>query len=80
VYRLSTDHAIALVGGPIADLDRIDPSQFELLAQVGGLGPGDHEVTLTANLSVGLTLVSAEPPTVIVTITPAASPAASPSP
>ena len=63
-YRLSTTHAIALVGGPIADLDRMESAEFELLAPVGGLGPGTHEVTLTANLPVGLTLVSVEPATV----------------
>jgi YbbR domain-containing protein len=81
-YHLSTTHAIALVGGPVADLDRLDAAQFELLAPVGGLGPGTHEVTLTANLPVGLTLVSVDPPTVIVTVTPSgsASPGASPAP
>jgi len=81
-YRLSTNHAIALVGGPVADLDRLDAAQFTLLAPVGGLGPGTHEVTLTANLPVGLTLVSVDPPTVMVTVTPSASgaPAASPAP
>ena len=55
---------------------------FTLLAQVGGLGPGTHEVTLTATLPAGLTLVSVDPPTVTVTVTPSASaaPAASPAP
>jgi YbbR domain-containing protein len=81
-YHLSTNHAIALVGGPLADLDRLDAAQFMLLAPVGGLGPGEHEVTLTATLPVGLTLVSVNPPTVIVTVTPSASaaPGASPAP
>jgi YbbR domain-containing protein len=79
-YRLSTDHAIALVGGPVADLDRIDPAEFTLLAQVGGLAPGVHEVTLTANLPIGLTLVSVDPPTVNVTVTVAGSPGPSASP
>jgi YbbR domain-containing protein len=81
-YHLSTTHAIALVGGPVADLDRLESAQFFLLAPVGGLGPGQHEVTLTANLPVGLTLVSVDPPTVIVTVTPSTSPApgASPAP
>jgi YbbR domain-containing protein len=73
-YSLSTTHAIALVGGPIADLDRLESAEFELSAPVGGLGPGTHEVTLTAVLPVGLTLVSVEPATVTVTITPNASP------
>lgn len=79
-YRLSTNHAIALVGGPVADLERLDGAEFTLLAPVGGLGPGVHAVTLTAQLPIGLTLVSVEPPTVEVTITPAASPSAAPPP
>jgi YbbR domain-containing protein len=81
-YHLSTTHAIALVSGPLADLDRLDAAQFQLLAPVGGLGPGTDEVTLTANLPVGLTLVSVNPPMVVVTVTPSASPGpgASPAP
>jgi YbbR domain-containing protein len=81
-YHLSTTHAIALVGGPVADLDRLESAQFFLVAPVGGLGPGQHQVTLTANLPVGLTLVSVDPPTVIVTVTASSSPApgASPAP
>lgn len=79
-YSLSTNTAIALVGGPVADLDRLDAAEFTLLAPVGGLGPGTHVVTLTANLPIGLTLVTVTPPTVSVTITPSGSPAASASP
>jgi YbbR domain-containing protein len=81
-YHLSTTHAIALVGGPVADLDRLESAQFFLVAPVGGLGPGQHQVTLTANLPVGLTLVSVDPPTVIVTVTASSSqaPGASPAP
>lgn len=79
-YSLSQTHAIALVSGSLADLDRLDAATFNLSAPVGGLGVGVHEVTLTANLPVGLTLVSITPPTITVTVTQAAagaSPAAS---
>ena len=79
-YRLSTNHAIAVVGGPVADLDRLDAAAFTLLAPVGGLGPGTHEVTLTANLPLGLTLVQVNPPTVTVTITVAGAPTPAASP
>jgi YbbR domain-containing protein len=80
-YRLSIDHAVATVGGPLADIDRIDPAAFTLRAPVGGLQPGTHEVTLEANLPVGLSLVTSEPATVTVTITAAAaSPSAAASP
>ncbi|MFL5775760.1 MAG: YbbR-like domain-containing protein [Chloroflexota bacterium] len=79
-YRLSTNHAIAAVSGALADLDRLDAAQFVLLAPVGGLGPGTHEVTLTANLPIGLTLVSATPASVVVTVTVLGGPSPSASP
>lgn len=79
-YSLSTTEAVATVGGPLADLERLDPATFTLLAPVGGLGPGTHVVTLEANLSVGLSLVVVTPRTVTVTVTvaPSAAPSASP--
>jgi YbbR domain-containing protein len=79
-YVLGTTHAIALVSGSLADLDRLDAATFNLVAPVGGLAPGVHEITISANLPVGLTLVSVTPPTVTVTITPSASPAPAASP
>ena len=60
-YDLSTTHAIAHVGGSVADLDRLDAATFNCSRHVGGLGPGVHEVTLTALLPAGLTLVSITP-------------------
>ena len=79
-YRLSTTRAVATVGGPLADLERLDAATFTLLAQVGGLGPGTHEVTLEANVAVGLSLVAASPATVTVTVTPASTSSSSASP
>jgi len=76
-YRLSISHAFATVGGPLADIDRINPAEFVVQAQVGGLGPGTHVVPLEANLPVGLSLVGTDPATVTITIT--ASPSPSPS-
>jgi YbbR domain-containing protein len=79
-YRLSIAHALANIGGPLADIDRIDPADFTLRAQVGGLGPGTHQVALEANLPVGLSLVTSDPSTLTVTITvpTSSSPSASP--
>jgi YbbR domain-containing protein len=79
-YRLSTSQATALVGGPVAELERLDPATFTLLAPVGGLPLGTHVVALTANLPAGLTLVSVTPATVSVTVTlsVASAPSASP--
>jgi YbbR domain-containing protein len=77
-YELSTTHALATVGGPRADLERLDPSTFTLVAQVGGLGPGTHEVALQTQLQVGLALVAVVPKTVTVTISVASPAGASP--
>lgn len=79
-YRFSITHALATVGGPLADIDRIDAAVFTLRAPVGGLGPGTHIVTLEANLPVGLSLVTSDPTTVSVTVTVRASPSPSASP
>jgi YbbR domain-containing protein len=78
-YRLSISHALATVGGPVADIDRINPAEFVVQAQVGGLGPGTHVVPLDANLPVGLSLVGTDPSTVTITITASPSPSPSPS-
>jgi YbbR domain-containing protein len=78
-YGLSTTHALATIGGPLADIDRIDAAAFTMRAEVGGLGPGTHIVRLEANLPVGLSLVTSEPATVTVTISVPASPPPSPS-
>ncbi len=79
-YQLSITHALATVGGPLAEIDRIDAGTFVLRAPVGGLGPGAHVVPLEANLPLGLSLVTSDPTTVTVRIiVPASSsPAASP--
>jgi len=80
LYSLSVNHALATVGGSLADLQRLDGASFVLTAPVGGLGPGSHEVTLEANLPIGLTMVGIEPPKVTVTISvpPSAAPSTGP--
>ncbi len=85
-YTLSTNRVLVTLGGSVADLDRLESREFNVEAAVGGLGPGQHEVPITADLPAGLTLDTASPPSVIVTVgqppspspAPAASPAASP--
>lgn len=79
-YRVSINHALATVGGSLADLDRLAGATFTLVVQVGGLNVGSHVVPLAANLPVGLSLVAVLPESVTVTISPlgASSPAASP--
>ena len=80
VYSLSVRNATATVGGALADLQRLDGATFTLSAPVGGLGPGIHDVTLEANLQVGLTMVSIAPSKITVTITvpPSAAPSTGP--
>jgi YbbR domain-containing protein len=80
LYSLSVNHALATAGGSLADLQRLDGASFVLTAPVGGLGPGSHEVTLEANLPIGLTMVGIEPPKVTVTISvpPSAAPSTGP--
>ncbi|HEV8490513.1 MAG TPA: CdaR family protein [Candidatus Limnocylindrales bacterium] len=72
-YDLSVDRILVVVGGSVADLDRLEGRTFDVRVEVGGLGPGVHEVPIVANLPAGLALVSADPDTVMVTVTLAAT-------
>jgi YbbR domain-containing protein len=82
-YALSTDRVLVTIGGSIADLDRLSGSDLVLTLDVTGLDVGSHQVSVSANLQTGLTLIGASPNPIIVTISPppaTPSPAASPSP
>jgi YbbR domain-containing protein len=79
-YRLSDINGRATVGGPLADLERLDAAAFTMLLQVGGLGVGTYQVAPTANLPVGLSLVTVDPTVVTVTVSPRASPSPSAGP
>jgi YbbR domain-containing protein len=81
VYSLSTDRVLVTLGGPIADLDGLEGRSFSVQAPVAGLDAGRHEVAVVANLPAGLALVSATPPSIVVTISlpaPSAAPSAAP--
>jgi len=82
-YEVSVDQILVTLGGSVADLARFEAGTFELEIPVAGLAPGRHEVAVTeGRLPAGLTLVSASPRTVIVTVgqpPPSASPSAIPS-
>jgi len=81
-YKLSVDHVLVTIGGSTADLDRLSGAALVMDLDVAGLKAGAHEVEVTASLPVGTTLVASSPPTVVVTIAPAAAatPFASPQP
>ena len=72
-YRFTTLTVFVVVAGPIADLDRLDPSSFTVPLDRTGLGPGVHQVTPEPNLQAGLGLLSIDPAVVTVTVTAIAS-------
>lgn len=76
-YRLPTGPILVTVGGPVADLDRLDPSSFTVTVDVAGLGPGTHAVVPSVNLQAGLRLLTFDPPSIAVEVTGAGSPAPS---
>ena len=77
-YALSTESVLVTIGGSIAELDRLSGTSLVLTVDVSGLEPGTHDVKATANLSTGLTLISASPNPIKVTVsTPSPSPAPS---
>ncbi len=77
LYRLSPLSVLVTLGGPTADLDRIDPSSFTITLDVAGLGPGVHELQPVPVVQVGLRVLTVTPPSVTLTVTTAASPAPS---
>lgn len=78
VYALSTDRILITIGGSVAELDRLSGSSIVLTLDVAGLEVGTHQVTATANLTTGLTLIGASPNPIVVTVSSAAgSPAPS---
>ena len=61
----------------MADLDRLNGATLVVDLDVSGLKPGTTDVPVTIDLPPGLTLVSASPPKVAVTVTaPPPSPSA----
>jgi YbbR domain-containing protein len=77
VYKLSTDRVLVTIGGSEADLDRLSGAALALTVNVSGLAVGSHQVTPTANLTTGLSLLGVSPSPITVTIS---IPAPSPSP
>jgi YbbR domain-containing protein len=83
-YALSTDRVSVVLGGTVGALDALDAASFTVFVDVGGLSAGVHEVPVQATLPAGITMVSASPSSVSVTVAEAVpsagpSPAASPS-
>ena len=68
-YSVPVDRVAIDVGGSKADLDRLEGSTLVADLDVSGLDPGTTDVAVTVDLPTGLTLVSANPATVPVTVT-----------
>jgi YbbR domain-containing protein len=73
-YALSTGSVHVTLGGPIADLDRIDPASFTITIDVAGLDPGTHQVQPVPVVQAGLTVIGVDPGTITVTVTSTATP------
>jgi YbbR domain-containing protein len=78
-YGLTPGFSQVTIGGPVADLDRLDPASFTVSVDVNGLAPGSHVVDLTPNLQAGLRLVSVDPSTVTITVSGPGGPTPVPS-
>lgn len=78
-YSIPTDRVLVTIGGSVADLDRLDGATLVADLDVGDLRPGTTDVPVTMDLPEGLTLVSANPATIPVTVTAVPPAAASPS-
>lgn len=78
VYTVPVQSILVVIGGSVAELDRLEGAALVADLDVSGLAAGTTAVPVTVDLPVGLTLVSATPPTVQVTVTAAPVPSASP--
>jgi len=77
-YALSTDRVTVVIGGPVVELDRLDPSSFSATVDVAALPPGSHKVPVqVGTLPAGLSVDSIRPSEITVDV---GVPAASPSP
>lgn len=77
-YALPVDRVLLTIGGSVADLDRLAGADVIADLDVADLGPGTADVPVTIVLPTGLTLVSASPPLIAVTVTAPVVPSASP--
>ncbi len=80
-YDVAVDHVLATIGGSVVELDRLSGSSLVVDIDVTGLTSGSTDLTVTANLPAGTTLVAASPAKVTVTVTgPTLSGSPGPSP
>ncbi len=63
-----TDETTVTLRGPQSLLNTLDPANVQVVADLTGLGPGDHEIALTYNPPEPLSLVDLSPDVVTVHI------------
>jgi YbbR domain-containing protein len=76
-YALSPGSVLVTLGGPVADLDRIDPASFTITIDVAALEPGSHQVQPSPVVQAGLSIIKVDPDTVTVTVSQPSSAAPS---
>jgi YbbR domain-containing protein len=67
-YTLSTDRVLVTVSGPPGALTALAAEPLLVRADVGAFGEGVHEVAPAPTLPEGVTLVSVNPATILVTV------------
>jgi YbbR domain-containing protein len=72
------DQVAVLVSGPAAVLAGLDPGSLSVVVDVGGLDPGEHQLTPAVGIPGGVELVSISPAAVPVTLQAPATPSPPP--
>jgi YbbR domain-containing protein len=79
-YALASDRVILTIGGPAADLDRLQAATLTASIDVGAIDEGTRLLDVVAELPAGLTLVAVSPTTIGVTVIPPPTSTPPPSP
>ena len=76
-YDPAVTSVVVTLGGPLADLDRIDAASLVATIDVTGLGPGQYDLAVAIGLPTGVSLVVVAPDHISITIGTPAAPAPS---
>jgi YbbR domain-containing protein len=79
-YSVGADSVTVTIGGTEGALGAVNPGSFTTTLDVSGLIEGQHEVPVRVDLPPDVRLVSVSPGTVVVFISPRATPPPTPSP
>jgi YbbR domain-containing protein len=73
-YDLASDRVTLTIGGPVADLDRLQAATLTATVDVSAIDDGTRLLDVTADVPAGLALVAVSPASVVVTVIPPPSP------